>query len=212
MERIKEYLNINNNFNYVNSYENHYGGGTSIGYGDINCNGRAFSINNDYYEDDNKGILEYNGHKVYYIDGYLLYITHIRKPGAIGIIIKNDLTTQDCYLGKINNNIVVVSNLHDGIEELRKKIIKNIDNIDDIVEAFVLAHPNYEKEYDWEEMLTWHSLDKTSCLDGRKRFSKFANKGVNSKATPKELVEIMKNFNITNTYAIKLEKLYLGDK
>ena len=61
-------------------------------------------------------------------------------------------------------------------------------------------------------MLTWHSLDKTSCLDGRKRFSKFANKNADSKVSPKELIEYMKNFNITNTYAIKLENLYLGDK
>lgn len=206
--RIEEYLkNFNNE--YYPPYKNHYGQGITLGCGNKYCKGYALPLT---FQDNNSGknILSYNGHKVYLINDYLLYITHIREPWAMGKIIKNDLTTQDCYLGKINNNIVVVSNLHDGIEELRNKISNKVNNIDDIVEAFVLAHPNYEKEYDWNEMVTWHSLDKTSCADGRKKFSNFANKNCNSKATPKELIEIMKNFNLIKNYAIKMEKLYLN--
>lgn len=208
--RIEEYLKKSCN-NYVNAYKNHYGYGDVVGCGDINGTGYGYGLMYNQ-EDNGENILLYNGHSVYSIDGYLLYITNIRSPWAMGKIIKNDLTTQDCYLGKINDNIIVGTNLHDIMDELRIKISKKNNNIDDIVQAFVFAHPNYEKEYDWGEMVTWHSLDKTSCADGRKKFSNFANKSNTSKVTPKELVEIMKKFDLTEKYAIKMEKLYIEKK
>lgn len=190
-------------------YLNHHGGGIGFGTGslhDSNKGGRYTYPNNNYNGND---IMYFNGNKVYHINGYTLYITHVRKPWAIAEIIKNDLTTQKCYIGKIKNHIVIANSVREALDELRTHIQNTGDNINDIAEAFVYMHPLYEKEYDWEEMVFWHSLDSTSCLDGRRKFSQNANKQEGSTATPKELIHFMKQ---TKAYKIaeKMEELYLS--
>lgn len=207
--RIKKYLQVDEFI--ATPYTNHVGRGHQIGSGDKFGKGSGASYvprKNDYNGSD---ILSFNNHQVYIIDGYLLYITHIRQPWALAKIIKNDLTTQDCYVGKINNNVVVAKTIREALELLRQKIGKSDDNNYDIAQAFVYAHPEYEKEYDWDEMVMWHSLDRTSCLDGRRRFSMHANKEAGSTATPKELIHIMKQSKAAGI-AIIMEQLYLSKK
>mgnify|MGYP003289826271 CR=1 FL=1 len=207
--RIREYLQVSDEPFYP--YTNHVGYGNTLGAGDKYGNGNAFTyrpITDRYTGND---IVSFNGNKVYMIDGYALYITHIRKPWAMAKIIKNDLTTQNCYIGKINDNIVVASSLHEALKELRQKVNQTNDNDYDIAQAFVYAHPDYEKQYDWEEMVFWHSLSKFSCQQGRQRFSENAHKTKDSTATPKELIAIMKQSRAANIANI-MEQLYLNEK
>ena len=206
MERIiEDYLNIDRN--NKEPYNNGFGYGSSIGSG--NMFGKGFcSIDYNIKENYNgSDITSYNGYKTYFINGYTLYIEHIREPWAIGRIIKNDLTTQKCYLGRINNHIVVGGSIREVIELLRESISKNKDNENDIAKTFVLAHPDYNKKYNWGEMLTWHALTYYSCADGRRKFSKLAGKTEDSMETPKELIKYMKN-SISKRLAEKIEKLY----
>ena len=142
------------------------------------------------------------------IDGYVVYITHIHEPWVMGEFIKNDLTTESCYMAKINDKFVVDYSLRDVLDGMRNKIITTKDNADDIARAFVLAHPDYEKEYDWDEMVAWHSLDKTSCADGRRNFSKYAKMSSGMKATPKTLIEFAMN-STSRPIAEKVKKIYL---
>lgn len=207
--RIKEYLQVKDTQFYP--YTNCVGQGYPIGAGDKYGNGQAFTYRpvTDHYT--GKDIISFNGHKVYMINGYALYITHIRKPWAMAKIIKNDLTTQDCYIGKINDNIVIAASIHEALDELRQKINQTNDNDYDIAQAFVYAHPNYEKQYEWEEMVFWHSLSEFSCQHGRKRFSENAHKTKDSTASPKELIAIMKRSRAANIANI-MERLYLEGK
>jgi hypothetical protein len=103
MDRIENYITVQSP--YVAPYENHYGYGTAIGCGDIQGCGRACTSTQPKGEEKGTDIISFNNHQVHCLNGYMLYITHIREPWAIGEIIKNDLTTQTCYIGKINNNI-----------------------------------------------------------------------------------------------------------
>lgn len=209
--RIKEYLsNINLDSFITTPYDNHHGGGCSMGSGDIYGKGRAFV--SFERKDDYKAssIISYNNNTIYSINGYSLYITNIHEPWANAEIIKNDLTTQSCYIGKINNHIVIESSIHDAINKLRTKILMSNDNEMDVAKAFVISHPDYEKEYNWDEMVFWHSIITTSCADGRKRFSHNANKNSASKATPKELIGFMKRTSAINL-ALKMEELYLNN-
>lgn len=205
--RVEEFLHTEPA--YISPYSNHYGYGKPIGCGDNLGRGRAFvkyMPDNNY---NNNGIVSFNDNNIIVIDGYVLYITHVHGPWAMGEIIKNDLTTQTCYLTKVNNTFVVDSSLKDVIEQMREKIFKNKENDDDIARAFVLAHPEYKKEYDWDEMVAWHSLSPTSCADGRRRFSKLANKKSGETATPEELIRLMKNSPSKNI-ALKMEEIYLS--
>lgn len=192
----------------VTPYTNHIGYGCGLGAGDINGNGNAFSYKPLKKNYDGSAIMSFNGHKVYMINGYALYFTHIHKPWACAKIIKNDLTTQDCYVGKINNHVVVAGSIRDALEDLREKIQESGDNDYDIAKAFVYAHPNYTQEYDWDEMVFWHSLSYLSCQSGRQRFSENAHKTKGSTASPKELIEIMKHSRASNIANI-MENLYL---
>lgn len=203
---ISDYLQTDDLVIYP--YTNHVGYGHTLGAGDMNGKGNGFSykpIENNY---NGKSILSFNGHRVFMVNGYTLYFTHIHKPWACAKIIKNDLTTQDCYVGKINNHIIVATSLREVLDGLREKINQSGDNDYDIARAFVYAHPNYNQEYDWDEMVFWHSLSMFSCRDGRKLFSENANKSHGSKATPKELIEFMKQSRASNIANI-METLYL---
>lgn len=210
MERgVKEYLSTSSSF-YQSPYMNHRGDGSSIGGGDEYGNGRAFvsvKTNDDY---KGSSIISYNDHDVYFVNGYVLYITNIHEPWANAEIIKNDLTTQSCYIGKINNNVIVGSTLKEVFNELKQRIKKSNDNEQDVAQAFFISHPDYNKEYNWDEMVFWHSLINTSCSDGRRNFTHKFNKNSSSVATPKELIEFMKSGS-TKSLALKMEELYLNN-
>ena len=208
--RIEEFVHTEPQ--YYQPYNNHFGYGNSLGGGNFDGTGRAFI---DYYPvaDMYTGdaILSYNNNKTYMIDGFVVYITHIHEPWLMGEIIKNDLTTQSCYMAKINDKFVVDYSLREVLDGMREKIALTKDNADDIARAFVLAHPDYEKEYDWEEMVAWHSLDKTSCADGRRNFSKYAKMSSGMKATPKVLIEFMMN-STSKPIAERMLNIYLQQK
>jgi hypothetical protein len=208
-EIINEYMSIDEFI--TTPYTNHLGYGNRVGAGDRKGRGNGSSYIATQNNYTGKSIMSFNGNKVYVIDGYVLYFTNIHKPWASAKIIKNDLTTQDCYVGKINNHIAVGNSLHDVLNELRNKIMQSGNNDYDIALSFVYAHPEYEKEYDWEEMVFWHSLSEFSCQDGRKRFSENAHKSYGSTATPKELISFMKQSRAHNI-AKKMEELYLSKK
>ena len=205
--RIKDYLYTENN--HSTPYTNHYGHSNTIGCGDINGCGRAFTKARRSDNYDGKGILSFNGKKTHIVDDYVVCISNIRGVWAKAEIINNDFTTQSCYIGKLNNHIVIANSIRDIIEDIRVKIFNSQDNEIDIAKAFVTAHPDYEAEYDWEEMVEWHSLDRTSCMDGRRKFSMIANKEAGSKATPKELISYMKN-TTSRRIAEKMEEYYLN--
>lgn len=194
---------------YVEPYPNHYGYGSVMGFCDENGKGRAFTSNIPQTEYNGSSIASYNGKKTYFINGYVVRIVHVHGPWAMGEIINNDLTTQTCYLAKVNNNFVVAGSLREVLEEMRNRISSSINIYKDMAQAFLLAHPEYEKEYDWDEMVAWHSLEPTSCIDGRRRFTALANKKSGDKGTPKELISFMKQSPSKNI-AIEMERLYLN--
>lgn len=207
MERIiEEYLNVKDDIK--EPYENHYGHGDNMGYCSNDGRGRAFV---SYDVKDNftgKDILSFNENKLYMINDYLLYITNVHKPWANGEIIKNDLTTQSCYIGRINDKFVISDSLRNAIEELRNVIHKTEDNEKDMAQAFVIAHPCYDKEYNWNEMISWHSIVRETCANGRKNFSEFYGKTNKSTATPKELIRLMRDYGVTRL-ANYFEEYYL---
>lgn len=205
--RITNFLDTNSENNP--SYINHDGRGISSGYGDKYGNGKGYSYYINYESNPMNSIIEYNGYKTRLINNQLIYITNIKHFIAKGKIINPDFTTKDCYVGKINNFFIVESSIRKVIEEL-KKIVKKRNNITDLAIAFVETHPYYEKEYEWGEMLYWHTLSNNSCQHGRNKFSEYAKKTNKSKCTPKELIQHMKQMKPSvQKLALELEDLYL---
>jgi hypothetical protein len=144
--RVKEYLKTREI--PVEPYINHYGHGDSMGYCDIKNHGRAFVFYDRKDNYNGKDILSINGNKLNMINGYLVNITNIHEPWANAEIIKNDLTTQSCYIGRVNDIFVISDSIRNAIDELREIIKDTNDNEKDVAKAFVIAHPDYDKEYD----------------------------------------------------------------
>lgn len=194
---------------YARPYMNHYGYGALLGCGDKNGCGNAFTDTRRRENWNGSTIASFNGFKTYFINDFVVIVKHIHGPWALGEIINNDLTTTKCYIAKVHNHFVIAGSIKEVIEEMRKKITGSLNLYKDMAMAFVIAHPDYEKEYDWDEMVAWHSLDATSCADGRKRFSTLANKKSGDLGTPKELISFMKE-SPSKQIAIEMERLYLN--
>ena len=200
---------INDEPSYSTPYVNHSGCGSAIGSG--NRFGQGFG-NVKYTPKESytgKDIISFNGNKTYFLDDYVLYIKHFRFPWIKGEIIKNDFTTQPCYLSSINNKIAISDSIKSVYDELKEKIDKKKYNENDIARAFVLCHPEYDKKYQWFEMVEWHALNLNSCIEGRNAFTDVCGKNKYDMSTPKELIELMFKHNVAIPLAEKLKKLYL---
>ena len=60
-------------------------------------------------------------------------------------------------------------------------------------------------------MVFWHSVTNNSCAEGRGKFTRNSNKYSGSKATPKELIQLLKNSSL-NDLSNKLEEYYSLNK
>lgn len=189
-------------------YTNHVGGGTAMGSGNIRGCGYALI---DYKPKENyKGsdIITFNGEKTYFFDDFVVLIKHFRFPWIKGEIIKNDLTTQPCYLTRVNNKIVVSDSIKNVYNELKEKIELKKYNDLDVARAFVMYHPDYEKKYEWGEMIEWHSLSLNSCTDGRKRFTTICNKKNKDLVTPKEFIDLIIEYSPARKLGEEMKKIY----
>jgi hypothetical protein len=206
MER--ELNNLLDTYKYTPPYDNHNGGGTALGAGNIRGCGRC-ATKIEYKEDYNgKDIISYNGNKTYFINDYLLFVKHFRFPWFKAEIIKNDFTTQPCYFANLNGKFVISDSIKSVYEELKNKINRVKYNESDMARAFVICHPDCNKKYKWGEMLEWHTLSLNSCANGRKLFSDVCHKKNNDMVTPKEFIELIKKYSPAVSLGIELEKIY----
>lgn len=183
-------------------YVNHMGGGNLL------RNSWEY-INYEPKQNYNgKDIINFNGNKTYFVDGYLLYVKHFRFPWIKGEIVKNDFTTQTCYLSRVNNKFAISDSIKSVFNELKEQINQKKYNDADIARAFVMCHPDYNKQYQWGEMLEWHTLSLNSCENGRKVFSSVCNKKYNDLTTPKEFIELILKYSPATSIGKEMEKLY----
>lgn len=195
---------------YSAPYTNHIGSGTAFGAGNVIGYGYACV---DYAPKENytgSSILSFNGNKTYFLDDFVVYIKHFRFPWIKGEIVKNDFTTQPCYLTRVNNKTVVSNSIKNVYEELKSKIEFKKYNELDIARAFVMYHPEYEKKYEWGEMVEWHSLSLNSCANGRKIFTSVCNKKDKDLTTPKEFVELIIKYSPAKKLGEEIKKIYLS--
>lgn len=209
MERdLKSILNTEPT--YIPPYVNHCGYGNPIGAG--NKNGKGFAYINYEARENYTGtsIISFNGNKTYLINGYLLYIKNFHFPWVKGEIINNDFTTQTCYFSAINNKVAVSDSIKNVYNELKEKIDGKKYNDSDLARAFVMYHPDYEKECRWGDMLEWHALSLNSCDNGRNVFTDVCGKKKDDLVTPKEFVELIIKHSPEKKLGEEIKKLYLS--
>ena len=150
-----------------------YGDGSGYGYG--------------------SGVSEYNGRKVYMIDGILTMIDHVHGDVAKGRILRQDLTTVPCYIVKQDRLFAHGKTLREAMDALRDKLFENMPEKERIAE-FIKAHKWGEK-YSAVDLYDWHHRITGSCEMGRREFAKSHRYSLKEDEllTVAEFIELTKN-------------------
>ncbi len=139
-----------------------YGCGYGSGYGASECTGRGCG--------DGSGIKSFCGQKVYQIDDVPTLIDHVHGNAAKGRILRDDLSTEDCYIAKQGSLFAHGKTLRAAMDALRDKLFEDMPEEERIAE-FVKAH-EWGKQYPSADYYDWHHRLTGSCDMGRSEFAK----------------------------------------
>ena len=133
-----------------------YGEGYGSGYGDgYECGA---------------GIISFCGQKAYQIDDVPTLIDHVHGNAAKGRILRDDLTTEACYIVKQGSLFAHGETLRAAMDALRDKLFEDMPEEERIAE-FVKAH-ELGKQYPSADYYGWHHRLTGSCDMGRSEFAK----------------------------------------
>ena len=152
-----------------------YGSGYGYGSGDGSGDGSGYGYNDgsgsgDGYGDGyGDGILSFCGQRVYQIDDVPTLIDHVHGGVAMGRILREDLTTERCYIVKQGSLFAHGETLRAAMEALRDKLLEGMP-LEERIEEFVKAH-EWGKAYPSADYYGWHRRLTGSCEMGRSEFA-----------------------------------------
>ena len=138
------------------------GDGSGYGYVDGSGSGSGFRSRD--------GILSFCGQRVYQIDDVPTLVDHVHGGVAMGRILREDLTTESCYIVKQGSLFAHGETLRAAMEALRDKLFEDMPEEERIAE-FVKAH-KWGKQYPSADYYDWHNRLTGSCDMGRSEFEK----------------------------------------
>lgn len=161
-----------------------YGSVSDLGYGYGYGSGSGFidgsgSGSGSYFSDvfgyDNGlsygyKIASFCGQKVYRIDGVPTVIDHVYGNIAKGRILRDDLSTEVCYVVKQGGLFAHGKTLREAMDALWDKLFEDMPEEERIAE-FVKAH-EWGKQYPSADYYDWHHNLTGSCGMGRSEFAK----------------------------------------
>lgn len=164
------------------------GSGPGSGYG--SGYGYGYGYGDDSGDDD--GVVEYNHHKVYKIDGVPTIIDSVHGNYAKGKILKNDLTVRECFIAKCGNYFALGATLKQALSDASEKYNEN-KPLEERISEFNEKFPDNDILIDGNELFSWHHILTGSCLFGRKLFCSDKGLDVNAKYTVREFIQITGN-------------------
>lgn len=147
-----------------------YGSGSGGGYGG-GCgsgSGGGYGSGCGYGYDD--GVVSFCGQKVYQIDDVPTLIDHVHGNAAKGRILRDDLSTEACYIAKQGSLFAHGKTLRAAMDALLEKLFEDMPEEERIAE-FVKAH-EWGKQYPSADYYDWHNRLTGSCDMGRSEFAK----------------------------------------
>ena len=186
--KIKLFLQVDDNKDYDNSYyfgygcgegygcgyREGYGYGSGSGYGDGSGDGSCSGYGDGYgwgYGDGNdSGLKSINGEHIYIIDDVQTVIRSVKGNTAKGAIVAKDLTLKECFIMKGENKFAHGETLHDAFEALQNKLFQEY-SIEERIAKFHEAYPNVNVKIPAKELFEWHNRLTGSCHMGRLAFA-----------------------------------------
>ena len=148
------------------------GSGYGYGYGDGDGYGDGYGSGSGSGDGSGSGygVGSFCGQKVYLIDGVATLIDHVHGNVARGRILRDDLSTEDCYIVKLGCLFAHGKTLRAAMEALRDKLFEDMPEEERIAE-FVKAH-EWGKQYPSADYYAWHHRLTGSCDMGRSEFAR----------------------------------------
>ena len=178
LERIRSFLAVSYGDGDGDGYGDGYGDGSGSGYGD--GDGDSFGSGSGYGDGsgfgDGDGIKEFNGQKVYTIDGVQTLIYSVIENYAKGAILNSDLTLTPCYIVRVQNCFAHGETLHEAFHSAQDKLIKT-SPLSERIATFKREFPDTKKKIPARRLYEWHHLLTGSCTMGRDAFAR--NHGIN---------------------------------
>ena len=193
MEKIEEWVKVNENNGSGSGYGNGSGSGTGYDYGNGNGSGSGYGNGNGNGYGNGNGNssgtgtgygygygsgygYKYNNNIVYNIDDIRTIIRSIKGQIAKGFIINNDLTLINTFVVKSLDSKYFAHGkaVKEAFASLEEKIIADLD-VDERIEMF-LKDIDKNKKYPLQYFFEWHGKLTGSCLQGRESF--IFNKGL----------------------------------
>ena len=165
-EEVKGFLSIQNHNSGYGS-----GSGDGDGYGDIKA---------------------LNGNIVDYIDDVPTIITQVRDDIAYGLIVKDDLTFEPCFIAKVGNSFAHGKTLKEAVADAKAKEMKKTP-IKERIKKFVALFGLLDSEHAGKEYYNWHNILTGSCRMGRDEFCKAHGIDLEKKYTVRYFLDITKD-------------------
>ena len=164
-----------------------YGFGDGSGFG----SGSGYGDGSGYGSGFGKGIVQINGHRVYYIDGIPTIIDHARGGVAKGKILRSDLTFATCFIVKQDGVFAHGDTLREAMDALRDKLFEDMPE-EERIASFVAEHkPGVP--YPNTDLFDWHHRLTGSCEAGRRAFVSDHGIDMDGKTTPEDFIRLTKN-------------------
>ena len=164
-------------------------------FGSCTGSGSGDGLGSGYGSGSGYGVSEYNGRKVYMIDGIatIIDIVHARGEVAKGRILKRNLTTVPCYIVKQDGLFAHGKTLREAMNALREKLFENMPE-EERIDQFVKAHAWGEK-YSSKDFYDWHHRLTGSCEMGRQSFAQSHGYSLTEEEllTVEEFIELTKD-------------------
>jgi hypothetical protein len=105
------------------------------------------------------------------VDKIPTIICSVHGNYATGYILRNDFTTQPCFIAKRGNFFAHGDTLRAAVEDAQKKYEQNLP-AEERIRRFIEAYPDPTVKVPASELFDWHNRLTGSCLMGRQEFCK----------------------------------------
>ena len=138
---------------------------------------------------------EWQGQKVYYIDGVTTLIDSVHRNYAKGRILKKDLTTKTCFIAKVEGRYFAHGEtLREAMADAMNKAFEDLPECERI-DKFVAEYPDKNIVAKNTDLFAWHNRLTGSCEMGRRTFAKEHDIDVeNGLMTVEEFIKLTINY------------------
>ena len=206
-ENVREFLEVTSGTGDGYGYGDGYGDGSGYGYGDGSGDGSGYGDGDGCGVGfQQKHIKAFCGKAVHQIDGIPTIIDRVHGNIAQGRILRDNLTTQKCYIVRNDRYFAHGDTVREAMEALISKEFDGMPEAERIA-AFRREFPETDKPYPNKSLFDWHNRLTGSCLAGRRAFVQDHGLSMEGKTTVREFIRLTEDAYGGSTVQ-KLKKEY----